>query len=231
MSVSPAGSGASKAIKEGAPFKLLDLPRELRDRVYYYAYIPSTPDITIIQRCEEQTAQRKACRSAEPSKLLGPLHLVSHQIHDELEEHLARLPDETVTMGWMMCSDFYWGEWNATRFARCPKVTSVVFNVMDTQCEFPYRFAFCYEFLAVIHLFRTGGTKVQTVTFDGSEWSSQFDWSNHGVVPERGEIRITVNVRTLEIGEFSGSLAPLMKMELIDALDTFQELILVDQPR
>lgn len=231
MSVSPAESGASEAIEQGPPFRLLDLPRELRDRVYHYAYVPSSPDITFIERCERLNAQREAWLPAEPSKLLGPLHLVSHQIHDELEEYLARLPNETVTTRWTMCNDFYMVEENATRFARCPKVTSMILEVTNSQDEYPYDLVFCYELLALIHFCRTGGTKVQTVTFGGSEWSSQISWGYHDVSPEEEDIRVTVNVRTLEITELSGSLAPVLKFELIDALEDLQGLVSGDQTR
>lgn len=240
MSVYPAESGASEAIEEGAPFRLLDLPRELRDRVYHYAYVPSSSDLIITEK-----NRRKTLCVAKPSILLGPLHVVSHQIHDELEEYLARLPNETVTTNWVMTCGFFAVQHDATRLARCPKMTSVIFEVACTWHGWPSWFTYdaivCYELLALVYLFRTRGTKVQTVTFDHSAealshgpscvWSDRVEMRNHGVVPQKGDLKITVNVRTLEISELSGSLAPVLKMELIEALEDFQGLLLVDEPR
>ena len=247
MSVPLTGSGASTAIEEEPPFRLLDLPRELRDRVYHYAYVPSSPDTPIVRWDQKRNAKRKMIRGAKPSSLLGPLHLLSHQIRDEVDEYLARLPNETVTMQWPMYQDFFTVEDKATRFARCPKVTSVVFHARepnwasDWQDLFPYDAIVCYELLALIHLFRANGTQFQTVTFDHDaedmsheppcEWSSRVQMRNHSVLRESGDISITVNVHTLEIIELSGSLAPLLKMELIEALEDFQELLSIDQTR
>lgn len=247
MSVSPVGSSASKAIEEGQPFRLLDLPRELRDRLYYYSYVPSSSDNTITQWNQKWGAQRKNLCEAKPSSLLGPVHVLNHQIHDEMEEYLARLPNETVTLEWPMFRELCWVEHQATRFARCPKVTSVVLQAMGPNWErdwrdmFPYDVIVCNELLAILFLFRTNGTKVQTVTFDHSAkdishdspcmWSSRVQMRNHSVLEERGDIRITINVHTLEISELSGSLAPLLKMELIEALEDFQELLSVDESR
>ena len=44
-------------------------------------------------------------------------------------------------------------------------------------------------------------------------------------------IKMTVNVQTMEITELSGLLAPLLKIDLIHAMEAFREVVLADQSR
>ena len=225
MSISPARCDSSRAVEEGSTFRLLDLPRELRDGVYHHAYVPSSAALTV-----DESADRAKTQQANSSPhLLGPLYAVSRQIHIELDEHLARLPDETATIQRVMDGDLSGLEEAITMSTRCPKVTSVFVQAITSLSYVDDDdLAISQEFLAAVYLARKKGTQVQTLTFNHS---TEGDFRSQPCVGSAQDIKITVNVQTLEISELSGSLAPFLKKDFVRAVEAFQTLVLVDQPR